>query len=186
MTEAPGYQVSSTYARGFAKAVHELGLRSALEARLSVAAKQFLDDPGANRWWPPAAVEECTRLIHEIHTDPTLLEVGYRTLSSTLGPILLPLVKVSLTLFGASPATLLKRVPDLSSSALRGVGSSFKAGGPKDCELSLLYPTEVPKGYGALWEGAIRWVCETADGKNPKIGLLSHTGKTLNFKVSWS
>lgn len=186
MTESTSYEVSSTYARGFAKAVQDLGLRKALEPRLSPVAKQFLDDPGANRWWPSAAVEQCTHLIQEIHTDPTLLEVGYRTISSTVGPILLPLVKVSLTLFGASPATLLKRVAELSATSLRGVGSSFKAGGPKDCELSLLYPTQVPLGYSALWEGAIRWVCETADGKNPRIELLSHTGKTLNFKVSWS
>ncbi|MDP1827984.1 MAG: hypothetical protein Q8L48_32215 [Archangium sp.] len=185
MTEPSAYEVSATYARGFAKAAKDLGLLPALKPRCSPQALEFLMDPDANRWWPSAAVEACTELIHEMSGEATLFEVGYRTVAVTVGPVLLPLVKVSLTLFGATPATLLKRVADLSSSSLRGMISTWKPGGPRDGEVTLTYPTQVPRGYGELWRGALRWVCEAADAKDPRAELLSHTGKVLTFKVTW-
>lgn len=185
---AQGYEVSATYVSGLVKALATLGKLEPVAARLGAEAGAAVATPHKQGWWPGALTEQLIDAIEAEGGASLVEDVGRLNVKNSMGPVVMPLVKVTFAIFGTSPARLFEKMGQFSGTAVRGITILWTAAGERAGAFEIRYPTPQHPAQGHLWRGGFRGAFEVA-GKPGRVELApaeaTAQGKVLRFSLSW-
>jgi hypothetical protein len=186
---ADGYEVSATYVSGLVKALSSLNKLEVVAARLAAPARVPVDAPNQQSWWPGALTEQLIDAIEAEGGVPLLEEVGRLNVKNSIGPVVMPLVKVTFAIFGSSPARLFERMGQFSGAAQRGIDILWTPAGESAGSFEIRYPTPQHVAQGHLWRGGFLG-CFDVTGQPGRADLApmqaAEQGKVLRFALRWS
>jgi hypothetical protein len=161
------YAFSSTQMQAHGAALRHLGFDDVL-TEASDPLKTCLQGPRSQPWWPAPIVDELFIRIEAKYGREGLVRLGESLCTVGLGKLVMPVLRLSLTLFKRSPAGLFHRANDLLPLFFQGVSGHFDQrdeGGVFTITYSSpTDPTSLP-----LWEGVVHF----------GFGLTAFGGRTL-------
>lgn len=180
------YEVSGTYVGGLAKAITALGYAKVLLPALSVELREAFERPNSKRWWPGTTTEQLLSTLEGLAGNEAVVAVGKHNVMHSMGPIVMPLVKVLLAVSSNRPAKLFEKMAQFSSTAVRGLDIRWELTGPCAGLFSARYPHPQPSAQGAVWRG----------GLLAGLDIVAHQGtvtqqpaleggRTLRFEAAW-
>lgn len=182
-----GYEISSSYVGGLVKSLSAMGHLEAVRAEVGPEAKMALESPVSNRWWDGVVNEQLMVALQKLQGDSAVEKVSYDTIKGALGPIVMPLVKVTLALTGSTPNALLSRGGQFLSTSVRGLEVTWSPSGPTGGTYAVRYPVKVPRAYMPLWKGMMAYVFELTGVKGTVTDAVAELdGKTFRYTLSWS
>ncbi len=149
--------------------------------------KGALAAPSSQRWWPGELHEEVYVVLSKVAGDEAVERVGQVTVRNSVGPIVMPVVRVTLALLGSTPGSLLARANQLVTSSVRGLTVSWAPDGPTAGAVEARYGQAVPPAYVPLWRGMMRYVFEITE----TTGTVTDTQLTADrqavyLRLSWA
>lgn len=182
------YENSSSFIEGVTRALDTLGARAAVAERLGPEERAMLAEPRKQRWWPGAMLIRVVSALEACSGLAAVERVGYLSVETSVAPVAMPLVKVTIALSGSSPATLFARAGTFAATALRGVKLEWTPRGATEGELTALYAEAVPLGaYSALWRGTLGFVFHLTQATGlVRAATAEQDGKLLRLAVSWT
>lgn len=178
------FQTSAAYMAAVSRALAKLRKLEQVIAQAEPAAVELLRAPNSKSWWSSREAFAMTKAIVAVGGAELVQEVGRLGVLESIAAILRPLVGVLLALSGPSPATLLSRFGQLSSTAVKNVNFNWLSTGQTSGELTITYPVTVPPEYVAYWLGAFDFVWSTT--KKTGLTKATHHGTWLHFAISWT
>src|SRR2546423_11475947 len=101
--------------------LEKTGLEVAVRDRLPPDTQALLDNPPLPISWVPARhVDALLDAVLQIGGEDKLLKLGEETTRSSFGPVLRPLLRTLVSLFGASPGALFNRIDSTLGVFLKG------------------------------------------------------------------
>jgi hypothetical protein len=181
------YEVSSVALGSLVKAAKELEVLDKALPRLSPSARDAVAAPHRQRWWPAPILQELTAAIAETSSREALTEANYRLTKESMGPIVMPIIRVAMALTGRNPATVFARLDDAMAAAMHGVAISWRSTGPNGGSLTFRYPEKVPRITHDAWEGVFRFAFELTGHKGRTVQHeYSEGDKVLRHDLEWS
>lgn len=180
------FEVSSVNLSAMGKALLASGRAGEVYALLSPEARATFENPLSARWHPGAHAIEGWAAIVQVGGMKWLEDLNFELTRKSFGPIVGPLVKIGLTISGSSPATLLSRLGEITSVALRGLAFDWKATGTSAGVLTLRYPLAVPPTVvEGGWRGILR-VGGEMTGKAIRVEQFSSSSDhEFRLDLSW-
>ncbi|MFT3711934.1 MAG: hypothetical protein QM817_30200 [Archangium sp.] len=178
------YEVSSLHLHAFIEAAKKVGAWEGAQPHLDLRVRMQLVDLQSKRWLPGALLQAVSAAIVKGSGDDVLDRLNYVMTRESLSRVLLPVVRIALTLSGSSPATIFSRMQDLSRVATRGVTTSWEANGENRGIVKVTYPEPPAHTVHIGWRGVFRFAFELTG----KIGTLTHAnyeGSSVYMHVSW-
>lgn len=187
MSAPSPFQMSGTVYRAIADAVGRAGLTAEVQQRASPELARVL----ARRPLPIAWVDG--RLLAELIDIVTTVrgsDAGRRLVldatRSSIGRLLEPVLKATLNVFGASPASLMTRLPALTALTDRGSRFSYQPRSASAGELRVEVPVPVPKSFWAAWAGVLDFGFELCGAHGVvKVAAQAPDGTSTTYDVSW-
>jgi hypothetical protein len=132
------------------------------------------------------AVETWSATI-DVFGGPRFEALNLALTRQSFGPIVTPLLRVTLALGGSSPASVLSRLNDAIKVATRNVTVTWKASSSQSGAVTFEYPLSLPRSdfveFG--WRGAMRFGDELT-GKRLVFGaFVADSDRRFTFPVSW-
>lgn len=182
-----GIEVTAVYVQGFRKALVELGLYEAVTAKLPARTVEVLNNPFSARTHPLEIFRDLVDTTFEVAGVERYQRHAYVMARESLGKILTPMFKVALALTGRTPATLMSRVPQSVSQALRGVDAQWVPEGPQGGTLRIQYPISVPASAEFAWRGTLQFLFELLEGTPTTITKVTQEdeNRRLLIVVKW-
>ena len=119
------YGITSTFLR-------ERQLLDDVKARLSPSSRRVLEKPPfALSWQPSAPLEEIEKLLYA-RSPELVVELGYAAGRQLSGTLVAPVLKMALSMFGQTPATMFGHLDRFFSMAVRGFNFQYEPRGDKD------------------------------------------------------
>ena len=179
------FEPSSNTVRGLVACIEEKGLTAQVKALLSGVALEALTDPTARRWWPGTAYNQLGEAVVKIAGAQGYEDMSLDIAKKTFGPIVAPMVKVTLAIVGATPGGLLDKLALLASVAIRGPTFKWVSTGATSGTLTIDYlgPTSSVLALSS-WRATIRYAFEMSKPGVIKRADAIHN-KTFVFDVTW-
>lgn len=180
------YEASAVHVAGFVAAARAVGALEPALPHLAPSTRAVLDQPYAAKWVPAAVIQDLTATIAARVGPEVLDELNYRMTKDSLGRLVLPLLKVALTLTGRTPATIFSRLDDSVRVAMKGVRATWESTGPQGGTVRISYPVPPPPVVHLAWRGVFRFGFELT-GTRGALDRFEYVdgGKTLVLRVSW-
>jgi hypothetical protein len=180
------YEASGVHIAGVVKAARELGVLEAALARVSPEAREVLNAPHRQRWAPGSVLQELRVAIVETSSPEMLANVNYLLARDSMGPIVMPLLKVAMALTGRTPASVFSRLGEIEKTAMRGVEVEWTTSGDKSGVMIIRYPDKLPTIVHHAWEGVFRFGFELA-GARGHVARYAYIegGKAIRFELQW-
>ena len=142
-----------------------VGIASLSCAREALAAMQpetrfALANPMSARWHDGFVVIDSANCAQRFAGDEGVETMNFVAVKQSLGPLMAPFLSITLTLFGASPDSILKRTNNSLRSVMLNVETEWKTTGADSGLLVTRYPDVVDDVSWPCWKGAIRFVYE--------------------------
>src|SRR6266481_6282797 len=116
------YGITSTFLR-------ERQLLDDVKARLSPSSRRVLEKPPfALSWQPSAPLEEIEKLLFA-KSPELVVELGHAAGRQLSGTLVAPVLKMALSMFGQTPATMFGHLDRFFSMAVRGFGFQYEPSG---------------------------------------------------------
>jgi hypothetical protein len=181
------YEVSSVMVAGFLKAARELGVLDAALPLVTPPYRAIIDAPHRKSWVPGELIMELNTAIAKTSAPERVADVNYVMSKDSISRIVMPLLKVTMALFGRNPAAIFSKLYDVSTTSIRGVGIDWQLVGTSGGAYVIRYPIAVPAVTHHAWEGVFRFGFELAgrEGRVAKSEFLDGD-KTLRIELSWS
>lgn len=174
--------------RGFVAELRHTGIFEEVRARASRDLALLLADPRrAPAWVPVAPLDEICALVAALRGREAVREMGYHTMSDGgLAAVLAPLIQVSLSLLGRSPAALFSRAQQLASAATRGVEIAWTPEGESGGRMQVRSEEVVPELSWAPWEGGLLYLCELGRARGSVAQAVpAADGRSCTIDVRW-
>lgn len=180
------FQTSAAFIQALVRAIETNGHTAKMRAIASPALREALDFPAKQSWWPSTTLSELMSTLGQVVGDDGIRVVARTAFDNTMGSIITPLITVLMAVFGATPATLGKRVDSLLKVASQNVRTQWDDAGPKGGVLTIHYPKAVPRDFLALWRGTIEWGLDRTR-QTTTIGKVTQSddGRSLSYELSW-
>jgi len=164
------------------------GLKAAVRERLPPETQALLDRPPLPISWVSARhVDALLDAVLQIAGEEKLLKLGEETTRSSFGPVLRPLLRTLVSLFGASPAALFSRIDSTLAVFLRGASFSYEPRGEKEGVLHLRTVDRPLPAFHLQWKGTLRFTFEVANAKGAISScVIDPDGQGAVYAVSWS
>lgn len=180
------YELSATYAANIVRVAKQLGHFEDTLPALSDADVQVLRAPGVRSWMEAGPFERFTEAAVVAHGLAIADRIGHEVVRTSIGPIVMPLVKVLMAVMGTDPAVLYARLDKLSSVAIRGLTFEWASMGKLEGVQTVTFPDPVPLSVGTQWGGAMRYVVEVT-GRSVLTHALTQEGPgRFTTRISWS
>jgi hypothetical protein len=181
-----GYEVSSVALASYVKAARELGVLEAALPKVSQNTRDALAAPHRRGWLPASIIQELTAAVYETASAERLSELNYRMTKHSMGPIVMPIIRVAMALTGRSPATVFARLNDAMAAGMRDVQISWAPAGERAGSVTFRYPEKVPVVVHHAWAGIFRFAFELT-GHEGRISRHEYAdaGRTLRLDVEW-
>lgn len=172
---------------GFVAAARRLGVFEKALPFLTAETRQVLEHPFDAKWVPARVIQDLTARVAEQYGPECLDPVNFAMTKDSLGKLVLPMLRVALSLTGSSPATVFSRLGDSVKIAMKGVSATWRATDPNAGTVTLRYPEAPPPVVHHAWRGVFRFGFELTAREGR---LVAHRyldeGKTVEFDVAWS
>ncbi len=100
-----------------------------VKARLTPSSRKVLEKPPfALSWQPSAPLEEIEKLLYARSPD-LVVELGHAAGRQLSGTLVAPVLKMALSMFGQTPATMFGHLDRFFSMAVRGFGFQYEPSG---------------------------------------------------------
>jgi hypothetical protein len=147
--------------------------------------------PLDSSWVSMTMVEELTVAVGVLHGQDGLRRMARESLNQSVIPVLRTIIEGFLRIFGATPASLLSRMPQITASTVKGVEYSWTATGPDSGTFLIAYPgrKRVPAELFAGAAASIELVfelCRVRGTVSEPIPSPAHPGYGATFIVRWS
>ncbi len=180
------YEISATYLLANIKAIRELGFYDAWFGSLSDDLKEIVASPNRQNWWPGAVNERVLRALADRCGEPAVEAVGFTSVHRSIGPIVLPLLKVLLTMTSSDPNTIFSRLGQFSSTSSRGVEITWRPIDATHGEATIRYNARTEPVMKALWRGGLRSGFSLLNRQGAvDAATQSVDGRALTFLLSW-
>jgi hypothetical protein len=175
--------------RSYIAELRRLGILDEARARASPEVLPLLDKAGrAPSWIGPEAIDEALAVVG---TPPrgrdAVREFSYQTMKEGGFPSMLePLIHLSLSMLGASPASLFTRAQTMVSVVMRGIEMKWIPGGEASGAIRMRCEEPVPELTWAAWEGVFLWAFDLS-GTHGTVAAArpSSDRRTCEVDVSW-
>lgn len=180
------YEVSATYFGAVADGLKRVGRLEAVLAACPSDAAAVLQNPWLETWHPARLLEAVGDAVLSVAGAATFEEIGYRTMRTRYGDIVLPMLKRSLKSSGNSPAAIFATLDGQVKAAMRGLDVRWRPASPTAGVLTITYPRVVGAPVEATWRGIFRFVFEVCQkqGTVEKLERLED-GAVLGWTLSW-
>jgi hypothetical protein len=181
------YEFSNGYIAGIAKVLKAQPGWGALAPRLPAEVKQMLEAPQAERWWPGRMLAALVTPLEAASGPVAVEQLAFSSVELAVAPIAMPLVKVTMAVFGSTPDSILSRAGQFAATSMRGVELVWRSQKKSESgELQATYPEPVPTAYADLWRGTLRFVfqlCRVA-GTTGDVAI-DGAGTVLRIPAAW-
>jgi hypothetical protein len=181
------FEISALHLRAMIKALREAGLYEEVLAHVSPATRETMDNTYSHVWHPGTVIEEIWRVVVSLHGPAQLADLNYSLSKKTFGPVIMPLVKVALTLSGGgNPASIASRLDALLRLAIREVQILWEQTDKQAGELLINYPRPVVREVEQAWRGVLRFMFElSASDGSVEIFEYLNEGRQLRIVIAW-
>ncbi len=172
--------------RGLVAGAQSRGLLEGVERRLSGDALLSLKDPTARRWWPGAAYNQLALAVVAESSTEEFESICVEMAQHTFGPIVAPMVKVTLALVGSTPGSLLSKLGLLAQVAIRGPTFTWASTGATSGTLTVKYLGPTQPGVAIpSWRATIRYACELTNKGRITRAQATADNVSFIFDVAW-
>ena len=181
------FEVSSTYVGGLVRSLRKLKLLTPeVQEALGPEHRGMITSPHTRPWWDGGLTLNLVEAVLTVHGPARLEEAGLDTTTTSVGPIITPLLSVIGAIFGLDPSEYFSRIGDLASTSVRNVSLAWKATSRTTGELRVAYPVGVSvPPLEPLWRGACRFIFQTSRVPG-EIVSSQIDGSTITLVVKWS
>lgn len=180
------WETSAVYLGGLVKAARDAGLLERVLPRVSDEVRAAVADPHSRRWHPSRVTVGLSEAILEEAGAQALEELSFVVAKESFGPIVGSMAKVTLTLFGVSPATLFQRFDQSIQAAAKDVRASWRETGPRSGALSMRYPGSPPRPVETTLRGAIHFAFHLVGTRGTiSPAVREPDGVSVRFDLSW-
>jgi hypothetical protein len=169
---------------GLAAQAKKRGLYEKALASCAPATREAFENPHSKRWHPGAVLSDFSDHLLASSDPKTFETMNYDMARESFGPILRPMVQVTMTLTGRSPGTLFGRMQASIGSAVKNVTSTWVPQGTNAGELGFHYPEAISPDAAHAWRGAIRFVAELS-GQLVRETKFAHDKGSFRFTLTW-
>lgn len=155
-------------------------------ATMKPETRHALENPSSASWHDGSVVIDAAEAVQRLAGDRGVEDMNFTAVKQSLGPVLAPFFKVTLSLFGTSPSSLLKRMNDSLGAVMTGVRAEWSATGVTSGRLTITHPDDVKAVSWPCWRGSLRLIFELcgAEGEiiaHPELSSV----RTLVFDCHW-
>jgi hypothetical protein len=183
--------VKGSIVRAVAVAITEQGLRDAVLARVSPAARTILvDPPVATMWIDARLLNEVYQAIFDLGGADKVRRLNRSAVERGVSPLLRATAERVLRIFGASPGALLSKLDRVAGTTARGVVYHYAEISAAAGHFDVEYPTlhDVPVGPFLATGGALEIVfdmCSVRGSFGEPAYLPNGRNNSMRFTVSW-
>ena len=172
--------------------IDEKGWRAAIRAEAPPETARMMDDlPGALSWIAAARLEDLEELVARHGGREAAVELGILAGRNLGGSIIKPVIKLALTLFGATPDSLYANLDRLYSMVTRGLHFSWREGQRKSGIIEAQF--DGPGIRASLFDvtrGNLKYIFEacsaSGDVEQPQILRHDDRGALVQFNARWA
>jgi hypothetical protein len=181
-------QLSGAVLRADVAWLEKQGLKAAVRARLPPDTQALLDKPPLLISWVAARhIDALLDAVLQIGGEEKLVQLGEETTRASFGPVLRPLLRTLVSLFGASPAALFGRIDSTLPVFVKGASFTYEPGGDRDGFLHLRTVDRPPAAWLLQWKGTLRFTFEVANAQGSINSCVPDPdGRGAVYAVSWS
>lgn len=179
-------RASGALFRGYVASLNRLGLFSQVLARVDPETARLMTHP-------PLPTSRIDVRRHEAVMNGALeaggakavRQMGYETARDAAGPVITPVIKTLIALFGATPATLFSRMDRIGSAFLKGLQFDYTPRDERGGRLTITAPDATPPSAFIIWEGALRLAFDLTqvEGRVEPCELVGD--RTARYQVAW-
>jgi hypothetical protein len=175
--------------RSYIAELRRLGILDEARARASPEILPLLDKAGrAPPWIGPEAIDEVLAVVGgPPRGRAAAREFSHQTMKGGGFPsVMEPLIHLSLSMLGVSPASLFGRAQTMASVVMHGIEMKWTSGGEASGTMRMRCEEPVPELTWAAWEGVLLWafdLCGTRGTVAP--ARPSPDRRTCEVDVSW-
>jgi len=172
--------------------IDEKGWRAAIRAQAPPETARMMDDPpGALSWIAAARLEDLEELIARHGGREAAVELGIRAGRNLGGSVVKPVIKLALTLFGATPDSLYANLDRLYSMVTRGLHFAWRDGQRKSGVIEAQFDGPgIRESLFDVTRGNLKYMLEAcnASGDVEAAQILRHDdrGALVRFHARWA
>ena len=164
------------------------GLKEAVRERVPADTQALLDKPPLPISWVSGRhVDAVLEAVVAAAGEEKVIQLGEETTRNSLGPVVRPLLKTLVSLFGASPASLFSRLDSVLPVFSRGSTFTYEASGEREGVLRLRIVDSAPRAWFVQWRGTLSFGFEVAGVKGSIASCdIDPDAKGAVYRVAWS
>jgi hypothetical protein len=168
--------------------VTKAGLAPAVRARVPEETRALFDHPPLPSSWISARhIDALLEALFAVGGEEKVLQLAEETTRASFGPVLLPLLKTFVVLFGTSPATMFSRLDSTVAVYMKGASFTFEEAGENGGVLRLRAVDQPARAWFLQWKGRLRFAFEMARVSGSIDSCDVDTdGKGAAYRVTWS
>jgi len=172
--------------------IDEKGWRAAIRAQAPPETARMMDKPpGALSWIPAARLEDLEELIARHGGREAAVELGILAGRNLGGSIVKPVIKLALTLFGATPDSLYANLDRLYSMVTRGLHFAWRDAERKSGVIEARFDGPgVRESLFDVTRGNLKYMLEacntSGDVGAPQILRHDDRGALVRFNARWA
>jgi hypothetical protein len=174
--------------RSYVEEMRKTGALEDVLARVPAEVRSLAQKPPLPISWVDARLtNQLLVALHEARGRDAVVELGVNITTRRLSGMLRPLLRTSLKLFGATPASFFSRFEQFTSLLIRGVQFEYVPLRENAGKLVLRHAVPVPEAVYATWEGTLRSSFALLNVKSPSVApaRLSEGGRRGEVDLSW-
>jgi hypothetical protein len=180
------WKYSSLGIRSLSVGISSLACGADALLQMKIETQNALRNPNSAAWHDGSIVIDAAEAVDRLGGHVAVEEMNHTAAAKSLGPVIGPFVKVSLALFGASPATTFSRMNDSLMVVMKGVRTQWHPADKNSGRLTIFHGDIVAPVSWPCWRGALRFsydLCGATGAVLSKPELANAT--TLVFDCSW-
>ncbi len=175
--------------RSYLRAVTALGYADAVRPLISAQTRDLMADP-PHRWeWSERATKGVIELIDGVAqyaSDVEARRLGRTVMSDSIGEFLKPVFRTLISVANASPPRLIRELPLLSRSFIRGVRFEAKELAPSSWQIEIHNGSPVPRSTLVAWAGVLSFLDELMPLEvSVVLGNSGSTDRIGHYLMEW-
>ena len=164
------------------------GLLVRVRAGAGAELAALLDRPrGAGPWMPGATFDELNAALEALAGREAVRQLGLNVMKRDFTLVLEPIIHLSLSLLGASPASLFSRAHLMLAVISHGVEMKWTPAGRSGGTMQVVCGDAVPSISWAAWEGCFLYILELAAATGTVCEARSAAdGRGCAVDVAWT
>lgn len=173
--------------RSYRAALDARGLLVQVRAYAEPEVQRVLDSPPLPIGWAPSSVADgLFEALGKALPREQVREVGYQAVRDNIGPVLAPILRGLLSLFGSTPASIFGNMDRVSAIMVRGITFGWEPESPTAGAVVTRNPVPVPEAIFAGWEGAFLFAFDICGVKGTvDRSELLDGGKSARTRLRW-